>query len=82
MFLISFSPFPPPSLCGTQGSFPIYGQYGTSDVSYVLSVCDSVVYVKMEFDVFFFLLDCGLKKIAFPSLVLCVSVQCFIFSIV
>lgn len=25
-----------------------------SDVSYVLSVCDSVVYVKMEFDVFFF----------------------------
>lgn len=54
VFLISFSPFPPPSLCGTQGSFPIYGQYGTSDVSYVLSVCDSVVYVKMEFDVFFF----------------------------
>lgn len=53
-----------------------------SDVSYVLSVCDSVVYVKMEFDVFFFLLDCGLKKIAFPLLVLCVSVQCFIFSIV
>lgn len=53
VFLISFSPFPPPSLCGTQGSFPIYGQYGTSDVSYVLSVCDSVVYVKMEFDVFF-----------------------------
>lgn len=69
VFLISFSPFPPPSLCGTQGSFPIYGQYGTSDVSYVLSVCDSVVYVKMEFDVFFFLLDCGLKKY-------CISIAC------